>query len=48
VASNRAPLEEPITTLKAFLENFQGLFAQLIHQNSLILNMLTTLLYNPH
>jgi hypothetical protein len=48
VASNRAPSEEPITTLKAFLEDFKGLFAQLIHQNSLILNMLTTLLNNSH
>jgi hypothetical protein len=49
VASNRAQLaEEPIFTLKAFLEDFKGLFAQLIHQNSLILNMLTTILYKPH
>jgi hypothetical protein len=45
VASNRVQLaEEPIPTLKAFLEHFKGLFVQLIHQNSLILNMLTTIL----
>jgi hypothetical protein len=49
VASNRAQLaEEPITTLKAFLEDFKGLFVQLIHQNNLILNMLTTVLNKPH
>jgi len=49
VASNRAQLaEEPITTLKAFLEDFKGLFVQLLHQNSLILNMLTTILNKPH
>ena len=49
VASNRAQLaEEPITTLKAYLEDFKGLFAQLIHQNSLILSRLTTVLNKPH
>jgi hypothetical protein len=36
------------TTLKTFLDDFKGLFAQLIHQNSLILNMLTTLLNKPY
>ena len=47
IASNCAQLtEEPITTLKAFLEDFKGLFAHLIHQNSLILKMLTIL--NKH
>ena len=49
VASNYAQLaEEPITTLKAFSEDFKGLFAQLIYRNSLILNMLTTILNKPH
>jgi hypothetical protein len=49
VDSNRARIaEEPITTLKAFLEDFKGLFAQLFHQNSLILNMLTTVLNKFH
>jgi len=49
VVSNRAKLaEEPTTTLKAFLEEFKGLFAQLIQQSSLILNMLTTILNKPH
>ena len=49
VASNHAQLaEEPITTLKAFLEDFKGLFAQLIQQNSMILNMLTMILNKPH
>jgi hypothetical protein len=48
VASNHTQLAEaPITTLKTFLEDFKGLFAQLIHQNSLILNMLT-ILNKPH
>jgi len=48
VASNRAQLaEEPITTFKAFLENFKGLFAQLIHRNTFIINMIT-ILNKPH
>jgi len=45
VVSNRAqPAVESIITLKGILEDFKGLFAQLIQQNSLILNMLTTIL----
>jgi hypothetical protein len=49
VASNRTQLtEEPISMLKSFFEDFKGLFAQLLHQNSLILNMLKTLLNKPH
>jgi hypothetical protein len=49
VASNRPQLaEEPIITLRAFLEDFKGLIAQLIRQNSLILNMLTTILNKSH
>jgi len=49
VVSNCAQLaEEPINTLKAILEDFKGLFAQLLQQNSLILNMLTTILNKPH
>jgi hypothetical protein len=42
------PAEEPIVALKSFLEEFRGLFAQLIHQNSMILNILSTLLTNRH
>ena len=49
VASNRAqPVEEPMTILKAFLEDLKGLFAQLLQQNSMIINMLTTFLSKPH
>jgi len=49
VASNRAqPVEEPMATPKAFLEDFKGLFAQLLQQNSMIINMLTTFLNKPH
>jgi hypothetical protein len=49
LAANRThPAQEPIATLKSFLEEFRGLFAQFIHQNSIILNMLSTLLYNQH
>ena len=49
VASNRAqPVEEPMATLKAFLEDLKGLFAQLLQQNSMIINMLTTFLSKPH
>ena len=45
VASNRAqPVEEPMATLKVFLEDLKGLFAQLLQQNSMIINMLTTFL----
>jgi hypothetical protein len=31
-----------------FLEDFKGLFAQLLQQNNLILNILTTFLNKPH
>jgi hypothetical protein len=49
VTSNRAQLtEEPISMFKSFFEDFKGFFAQLLHQNSLILNMLTTLLNKLH
>ena len=45
VISNRAQLaEEPTTTLKTFVDEFKGLFAQLVQQNSMILSMLSTLL----
>jgi hypothetical protein len=45
VTSNRAQLtEEPTTTLKTFLDEFKGLFAQLVQQNSMILSMFSTLL----
>ena len=49
VASNRAQLvEEPMASLKAFLEDLKGLFAQLLQQNSMIINMLTTFTNKPH
>jgi len=49
VASNRAqPVEEPMATLKVFLEDLKGLFAQLLQQNSMIINMLTTFLSKSH
>jgi hypothetical protein len=38
--------EEPLTAIKVFLEDFKELFAQLQHQNRLILNMLSTILNN--
>jgi hypothetical protein len=49
VTSNRTQLaEEPTTTLKTFLDEFKGLFAQPVHQNSMILSMLSTLLNKYH
>jgi len=41
-------VEDTATTLKNFLEEFKGLFTQLLQQNSMILNMLTTLINKPH
>ena len=46
VRNDTQQAEEPLTAIKAFLEDFKGLFAQLLHQNSLILNMLSTILNN--
>ena len=46
VVQNDTQSEEPLTAIKVFLEDFKGLFAQLLHQNSLILNMLSTILNN--
>jgi hypothetical protein len=40
--------DDQITTLTTFLGEFKNLFSQLIHQNSMILNMLSTLLNKPH
>jgi magnesium-transporting ATPase (P-type) len=49
VTSNSAQFaEESTTTLKTFLDDFKGLFAQLVHQNSMILKMLSTLLNKYH
>ena len=50
VARNDAQrAEEPLRAIKVFLEDFKGLFAQILHQNSVIINMLSTLLNNrPH
>ena len=46
VRNNTQQDEEPLTAIKVFLEDFKELFAQLLHQNSLILNMLSTILNN--
>jgi hypothetical protein len=49
VVNNQVQQEQDSTsTLKTFLEDFKRLFAQLLQQNSLILNMLTTLLNKHH
>jgi hypothetical protein len=40
--------DDPTTTLTTFLGEFKNLFSQLIHQNGMILNMLSTLLNKPH
>jgi len=49
VVGNRVQQDEnSASTLKTFLEDFKLLFAQLLQQNSLILNMLTTLLNKPN
>jgi hypothetical protein len=36
--------ESALVSLKAFLEEFKSLFAQLLNQNSMILSMLSTLI----
>ena len=41
------PEDESITSLKTLLDDLKGLFSQLIHQNGMILNMLSTL-FNKH
>ena len=38
--------EETLTAIKIFLEDSKGLFAQILHQNSLILNMFSTIINN--
>jgi hypothetical protein len=38
--------EDSNSTIKAFLDDLKGLFAQLLHQNSVIINMLSMLLNN--
>jgi hypothetical protein len=48
VRNDTQQTEEPLTAIKVFLEDFKGLFAQLLHQNNLILNMLSTILNNKH
>ena len=49
VTNNPAHQDNDLTSaLKTFLEDFKGLFAQLLQQNNLILNMITTLLNKPH
>jgi hypothetical protein len=42
------PVEGTAITLKNFFEEFKGLFTQLLQQNSMILNMLTTLINKSH
>jgi hypothetical protein len=44
VRNDTQQVEEPLIAIKTFLEDFKGLFAQLLHQNSLILNMLSMIL----
>jgi hypothetical protein len=49
VANNRPHItEDPITTLTTLLGEFENFFSQLLHQNSMILNMLTALLHKTH
>ena len=47
VNNNTTPADEQTTILKTFLDEFRGLFTQLIQQNGMILNMLTALI-NDH
>jgi hypothetical protein len=42
---NTNQAEDPTTTFTKFLNEFKGLFNQLLHQNSMVLNMLTMLLH---
>jgi hypothetical protein len=48
VRNDTQQAEELLTAIKVFLEDFEGLFAQLLHKNSMILNMLSTILNNKH
>jgi hypothetical protein len=41
-------VEDTAIMLNKFLEEFKGLFTQLLQQNNMILNMLTTLINKPH
>jgi magnesium-transporting ATPase (P-type) len=41
--SNTNQVEDTATTLTKFLDEFKGLFNQMLQQNSMILNMLTIL-----
>ena len=46
VSNNVKPAEGQISSLQSFLDEFKALFTHLIHQNSMILTMLTTLINN--
>lgn len=49
--SNNVPTqynEDSPTTLSAFLQEFKGMFQQLVQQNNMILNMLSTLITKIH
>ena len=49
VVNNRLQnTDDTITALTNFLGEFKNLFSQLVHQNSMILNMLTALLNKTH
>ena len=49
VVTNQPPItDDPITTLTTLLGEFKNFFSQLLHQNSMILNMLTALLNKTH
>ena len=46
VRNDKQQAEEPLSAIKTVIEEFKGLFTQLLHQNSLILNMLSTIINN--
>ena len=46
VRNDTQQAQEPLTAVKVFLEDSKGLFAQLLHQNSLILNTLSVIINN--
>jgi len=46
VKNNITPADDQTSILKTFLDEFRGLFTQLIKQDAMILNMLTALINN--
>jgi hypothetical protein len=47
-ANQEPPKEDSSTMLSKLLEEFKAMFQQLVHQNSMVLNMLTTLISKIH